>query len=437
MRRTTSATTGWNGIIPVSWPILGLMLTLDQLLLPMLHIGSFPYKPSYLICLFWLTRWITRPSSSSAEQRDVTLFFAAIAVLISCALVGEVWLAAVYKVTDYGQTMRSILIHLLTALAFGVGTKARSFKLEWLVPTLIVAASLNFIFIAFKSLLPSQLIDFYYPPLAVDQLGAFGVSDVGQLLDLARPRGLFGNPNVSAFMVNVIALFLHIGFRHRLLPLPKPLVALAVVALPLLLSITVMSRGEIIVSAMLAALNLRVIWRASRAYARSRITLYLALIPITVSIGLVRVLDGDSLGSSIERAASIFDVVSKASDSSQESRDLDSIARPLITLKRMSDRFAFSPLFGSGFSATAGPPFEAGTEYFHNDWFRVIATTGLVGLATMFWLLWRFVWPLGWPTIIPFILPALVNTFTLNIPGSMFYWFMIAVISAKLRSHHD
>ena len=45
----------------------------------------------------------------------------------------------------------------------------------------------------------------------------------------------------------------------------------------------------------------------------------------------------------------------------------------------------------------------------------------------------RFVWPLGWPAAIPFVLPALVNTFLLNIPGQIFYFFMIAVLREKLR----
>ena len=41
----------------------------------------------------------------------------------------------------------------------------------------------------------------------------------------------------------------------------------------------------------------------------------------------------------------------------------------------------------------------------------------------MLWIIWRFVLFLGWPVLIPFILPGLVNTFLLNIPAVMFFFF--------------
>lgn len=420
------------GVLPISWSALGLFLAADQLLLPMFHLGPLPFKPSYLICGLWLALWL-RQSARQRPHRDITTLFVLLGVIVGCSLAGEIWLAAHYQVSDYSQTLRSVLIYVLTALAFGIGISAKSFKFQWLVPLLIAASTLNIVFIVLKSSLPGWLADLYYPPLAIENLADFGVSDVSDLLEMTRPRGLFGNPNVSAFMINVIALFIYLGLRHRLMPPPQPIVGLAILVLPFLVALMLASRAEIAVAGLLGLLNLTVLLKQSGTVRRARLALYVAILPVIGGVGLMNVLGEESLTQSVERAASIIDVVSNASASSTETRELDSVSRPLITLQRMYGRFQFSPIFGAGFSATDGPPFEAGTEFFHNDWFRIIATSGLIGLIALMLLIARFVWPLGWPAVIPFVLPALVNTFLLNIPGQMFYFFMVAVTREKLR----
>jgi len=417
-----------------SWAFLGLFLVADQLLLPMFHAGGAPFKLSFFLCALWFVDSLARTERDPVLAADFRRFAFAMAVIIGCALLGELWLAASYSVSDYSQTIRSVLIYVLVTLSFGLGLSAGRFRLEWLIPILFVALALNFATIFLKSSIPQWFIDLYYSEQQVMRLGDKGVVDSRDLLEMLRPRGLFSNPNVSAHMVNVIALFIHLGLRWRRMKVPGPLVGLGVVVLPLLLSMLLASRGEFLVALVLGFLNFRVIVRDSSPRSRARLALVAVTVPVIAAIGLIRAIDMDALIQNWDRVMTIIDAVSAPADLSPDEQSLSGISRPLLTFQRMWVRFEFSPLFGSGFSATDGPPFAAGTEFFHNDWFRLIATSGLIGLGAMVWIIWRYCRPLGWIALIPFVLPGIVNSFMLVIPAFMFYFFMIGVMQAKTRA---
>ncbi|HEV8442653.1 MAG TPA: O-antigen ligase family protein [Steroidobacteraceae bacterium] len=418
----------------MSWSFFGLLLVADQLLLPMLHVGSVPYKVSFLLCGLWLVDTLARPTHDRDNVRDFRRFATALGLVVGCSLLGELWLAANYQVSDYGQTIRSLLIYGLVMLAFGMGLSATRFRFEWLIPILFIAVALNMATIFLRSSIPSWFVDLYYSEQQVINLMDHGVVDSRSLLEMVRPRGLFSNPNVSAHMVNVIVLFIHLGLKHGRMRTPKPLVALGIVALPLVLSMLLASRGEFLVALVLGVLNFRLVMQRSGAQARLRLVLAVSLAPVAAIVGLLRVVDVDTITENWDRIVTIADAVSKPNELSADEEQLSGIARPLLTLQRMWGRFQFSPLFGSGFSATAGPPFEAGTEFFHNDWFRIIATSGLIGLAAMLWIVWCICAPFGWVAVIPFVLPAMVNTFMLAIPAFIFYFFMIGVLRSGGRT---
>jgi O-Antigen ligase len=418
----------------ISWAFLGLLLAADQLLLPMFHAGAVPYKVSYAICGLWLIDRLAFGGAADPQgSADFRSFSRAIGLIIACGLVGELWLWANYPVAEYGQAVRSVLIYVLVILSFGLGLSARRFRLQWLVPILFAALALNFGFILLRAAMPGWIVDLYYTDLHVGAFIEFGVNDVRGLLEMARPRGLFGNPNVSGLLVNIISLFIHIGLRYRLLRVPSPVVGVAMVALPIPLMIALASRGEFVVSCVLALLNYRLIFQRSGPSRRVWLVVLTSLLPIVAALALVRVLGADTLEQNVERALSVLNVVNKLSEGNDEEQ-ASSIARPLLMLRAMSDRFSFSPLFGAGFSSTAGPPFADQTDHFHNDWFRMLATSGLIGLAAMLWILWRFSVPFGWVALIPFVLPAMVNTFVLVLPAMMFYFFMIGVLRQQLRA---
>jgi len=289
-----SATTGSMQVARLtgpSWAFLGLLLVVDQMLLPSFHAGNAPFKVSYFFCGLWLLDALVRTGRDAHLTRLFTRFALAMSVVVGCALVGQLWLAANYPPADDGQLLRSVLIYVLVTLAFGMGLSAGRFRFEWLVPVLIVAAGLNLLSIFMRASLPSWLIDLYYPAQQVTRLMDHGVVDTRSLLEMVRPRGLFGNPNVSAHMVSVIALVICLVLRHGRMRAPRPLAAIGVVALPLLVATLLASRGEMLVTAVLAFFNFRYIFRLSDAAARARLTLAVALAPVLV-VAAVMLLGG-------------------------------------------------------------------------------------------------------------------------------------------------
>jgi hypothetical protein len=84
----------------------------------------------------------------------------------------------------------------------------------------------------------------------------------------------------------------------------------------------------------------------------------------------------------------------------------DGLARPLKNWRLSYDRWAISPIFGTGYQGS--PKFP--TPSYHNDWLTVFAASGLVGMAAFAFLglkLVRIDPLLG----VPLLLPGLTNAF--------------------------
>jgi hypothetical protein len=404
----------------LSYPLLALVVLADQMLLPMFHVGGLPVKVSYLIVgLVVLPRLLEsdrEPWARARVTRDWQVA-GAFGVIIFAGLTGEVWLSATQPGAVHTEALRSSLIYILAVLAFFLGQRAARFRFQWLIYVFVVAVGLNFAFVIFRNNLPGWLTGLYYPE-PIGQLTVF---------EYLRPRGLFGNPNVSAHMISILVLFIHLALRHRLMVVSSAVVSAAIIVLPVLLSAALASRGEIVVSLVLGVLNYRVLF-GGRSLNRARIRRLL------VGGGLVLILGVTAMqvAKRSEWAGQFVRVVAAVSDAEARVSRQGGMARPLLTLEDARDRFVMSPVFGTGFGDAAHHPFMVGTIYYHNDWFRLLVTSGIIGLAAMLWFLWKFAWPLGWPILIPLVLPGMVNTFMLNIPAFVCYFLMIGVLGDRL-----
>lgn len=426
------------GFGAISLSLLGIILACDQLLLPMFHISGSPFKVSYVILAAWFIHWVNLPGRHTRDVRDeeIRRFATIILGILLCAYCGELLLSASQNVLNHRETLRSTMIYVFVIFAFGLGRSQSRFSFSWIVPLLITAVVLNLAFIFTRAYIPPVLVDIYYPETYVRELAIDGVIDASDVLALARPRGLFGNPNLSALMVNIIALFLQIVLRNRLLTVPKPLPGVAAVIGPILVSGAVASRAEFGVAVVLAILNFSSMMRNWDRPARVRAVFGVLAIPIggLVAIGMIGTSDA-TIGN-ITRVLEVVQILDKSAIPARNAQDnLDSVARPLLLLNTAIDRFSFSPLFGSGFSSAPHSPFDLETLYFHNDWFRLVVTSGIIGVVLMLYLIWRFCYPLGWPIVIPFFLPGLVNTFQLSIPAFLFYMFMVGAVRERLAGN--
>ena len=351
--------------------------------------------------------------------------------IMLCSIVGEILTGLFFGLNSLAETFKSLTLYILVILSFGLGLSSYKFSPRHLVWVLYIAVMLNLLFIFYKSSLPSFLIDLYYPPLVLESWIDYGITDVNALLELARPRGLFPNPNVSAFMVNIISLFIYISIKNRLLTPPKPILSIGIVLLPIIVSVLLASRGEMIVSTILAIVNYRVLFKEI-SVAKKFYSIIVAFFVI-FSIGLYSLKHFDENGSittSFDRILTMFEVLNQQDTGSYESRN-QGASRPLLLFETVRDRFIYSPFFGSGYSGNNAYPFDHPTQYYHNDWFRLLITSGLIGVVLMVIILRKFCFRFGYITLLPFLLPGLVNSFLLNIPAVMFYFYMIGFLNNK------
>ena len=285
---------------------------------------------------------------------------------------------------SYEPFLRSNIIYLLSLFSFGLGLTASRFNVRWLFPVLLVSVSLNFAFIFLKSQLPEPLINMYYGTAVLEDFADLGLTSAEQIPNLSRPRGLFSNPNGSAFLVNIIR-YLFFWVSNTKYVLSPALVLFFIIISPLILSTLLASRGEFVVSLILAVLHYKAIYndhlQKNRVSYVLRLNILVILIPLSLLLYLSQKVDLVELQSNINRVMSVLSVLENTNAQEAEVRELSGLARPLLTVVEALERFKASPIFGTGYASIQGHEyFSAGTDYFHNDWFRIFVTSGVIVL---------------------------------------------------------
>jgi hypothetical protein len=400
------------------------ILLVDQLLLPMFYIGNLSFKIGYALLLIWLVRWAPNLIKNSNQSSDVRRIFFIFFTIIVCIFFGEIYLASFYNVSSYKDLVRNLLTFFLASLAFGLGRSTKNFQFEWLLIILFSALALNFAFIIYKDNLPFWLINFYYPQKSAEVMG---FNSVEEIMDLTRPRGLFGNPNATMLLININALGIYIALKNHVLVIRSITPALFLVFSPIVLAAALASRGEFIVACIYGALNFYILRSTLH---KLSLVVALGLLGLITAGGILFTKDmGNLFLDGINRIYSIVQLFSEGAGSD------DSVARPLIQLELFLDRFLESPLFGAGVSPADVLTLSGGTQYFHNDWFYLSSVSGLIGLISMLFLLRFFSSKLGWAVLIPFILPGLVNTFILNVPALISYFLLMGLLISHKPPH--
>jgi len=331
-------------------------------------------------------------------------------------LIGELWLSTTQTNVVHTEVFRISAFYLLTVLAFGLGLQSSRFNFNWLVWLFYSSVILTLLFIVFRSQLPGWLTSFYYPELAVKDMSGFDhIRSVSDLIELSRPLGLFGNPNISSHMINLV--------------------------FPLILAAMFASRGEFIVAVILGISNYRIMSKLNGQASGLRKILTAFIVVFSLFVAYIVAQEDEGIRSNIERIGLLIDVVSESEKvRTDQAMDEDvyegaiGSSRYFLFLRAGAiERWLHSPFLGTGFGNASHFPFNAETRYYHNDWARLFVTSGLLGFSIIIVLLHRFAWPLGWPVLIPWIFPGLINSFMLVYPAFMFYWFMLGVFNQKTR----
>lgn len=405
----------------IPYRALGLAFVVDQLLLPMLHVAGMPFKVTYLVLGAWLLdlagKKLAREDDAQRYQAFLRmgLFFAGI---ITAGIIGELSTGTRIHVPDHGETYRSIAIYVLMLLSFGLGLSAYQFRMRWLVHLVYVSVAANLVVVFFGRYFPG-LVLLYYDSTT---MGA-------DVLDAYRPRGLLGNPNVSMLHVNLVMLFVVVAHAKGYLQLGVQR-AVVTLALPIVTALVLATRTELLVSVILGGALLNSVARQKGNRPAQRILIGGAAL---VSAGVVFLgisfvaANNELILTGLERVTSTRGALLDVADRNS------SILRPLLVWEIVYARFMDSPIFGTGFNPAQFWPYNYSPQYYHNDWFRVLVTSGLVGFVLYVLMVRRIVLVAGGIVALPFFLPALTNTFILAIPASMFYFFMIGVVAERRR----
>lgn len=395
---------------------LAVILVVDLLLLPMFHLGGLPIKLTFVVLALWAVSTMSATLivghvDPGRNGRFILIAFPILGIAVA-GIFGQLYLSMQGDLVDPEEGLRSVLIYVLMILAFGFGQSVPGFSPKWLLRVLYAAVTANFLFVFAGSDLP-WLTNFYYDETVADEI-----------LGFARPRGLFGNPNATMLLVNMPLLFAVAATRLGYLKGVAKWHYVLIVVLALSLAFVLGSRSEFVSTTILGmALMFSPSFRRVTKIRGSVIVILGSLIALSALIQL-----RDSSYSFVDQTLSrfedtnLFDV---------EHATTANILRPLITWDMFRDRFVVSPLFGTGFSMIEQPPFEKSPVYFHNDWFRILATSGILGGLFALFLAIQIAKRLGWVLLLPYFLPGLTNTFILNIPAVMFYFFMVGVLMER------
>lgn len=387
----------------------------------MFHLAGMPVKISYILIVIWLGDVLFLKKKINKTFFTISCFFI---VIIACSLVGEIYVYLKFPESQFSETLWSIAIYLFMIFSYGFGTSNISFNYKWLYWIFFTAIIMNFGIIFLSGQLPF-FADFYYSNNAAQDLG---VADVSEIVNMLRPRGIFGNPNTSMLQVNIIYLFIVVSVKKKLLQRPTLLLTAMLIMMPMALAVVLGSRSELLITITYSLVLTFHQYKLKGLFIFS----FIGVVFLSITFFVSSIISSRSGFAQADMLKFAFERFTKANEKILAEDDEDnSFKRPLILWNTAKYRIISSPLVGSGFNAVESAdafPFDYSPRYYHNDWLRIIVTSGLIGFLSILIFIRNYVLPYGSILIAPFIFPALTNTFMLSIPSIMFYFFMLAVL---------
>ena len=227
------------------------------------------------------------------------------------------------------------------------------------------------------------------------------------LLSSLRFVGTMGNPNATLCVMNTLFMSIIVFIRKDKIEINNKFKLLVVMLLPLITDCFINSRGEFLVTAVLEAVLLYTVFQKQRNLFKM---VAWALVVAVIGVVLFRVTFGylsekyPTVAYSLKRILSIFgESTGVETDSASD--------RPFIHYDEFIVRFLKSPIWGSGFSVGNEFPFQRSCQSYHNDWFRIFASGGVIGGWWWIWMIVKAVKKCGIFYLLPFLVTANSNTF--------------------------
>ncbi len=410
---------------------LGIYIYLfDMCMLPTFHVAGLPFKFSYLISLVWVVLFALRlnirlgPTSLYSSSNNSLLrkshdgysMLLCVYVIIFVTIIGEITASVYTTLVDTSSFRNAIFFYFVLIGGMGIGYTKYDFDKDVLIIILIAYCSVNILLSALGTSAPYFIRSLYR------YVGA-GESKFGFL----RIVGTMGNPNATLCVMNTLLLSIVVFIRRNQINISSKIKLIAILIFPILTICFINSRSEFLVTATLEAVLLYTVFQKQKDMLKSMLWVLICLVLAIILFNVVfskLVQKYPTVAYSINRLSTIF--------SSDSTKATDSIEdRPFIHLEEFAARFAKSPIWGTGFSSGQQYPFIRSTETYHNDWFRIFASGGIIGGIAWIFMIIKAIKKCEIIYLLPFIVTAVSNTFIASPPAIGIY-FMTAMVLIRL-----
>lgn len=400
--------------------VIAFIFIMDETILPVFHPMGIPMKISYFILLFALIcyifsirvnkEWTFCFKRGGEAKKIVNLFFA----LIVLSIFGELTMGIFSDVIDGSPFTDALLNYAFMLSSFVLGYSIYRYNTKILIWALYIYSAINIALLMFYSYLPGFIKSLY---------GEYYATGI-------RIRGTGGNANTTLLVMNMLLLGIVVLFKLKKINITGLHVWLVLVV-PILTNIFISSRGEFIHTVLLELFYCYLLIKNEKNKIKTMFRIIIIVVMIFAVYSFIfnyLYYENDAIRYGIDRLMTIGDVTDITDTDEITTGDADTIMRPFFRADVFWKRFKHSPLWGAGYSFGDTESFIKSANGYHNDWFRVLASTGILGFACWFAIVKKYVKKASLVVILPFFLAALSNTFLQSTHALNMYFFVFGTL---------
>lgn len=404
-------------IRPANWACA--IFVFDCAVMPVIKIMGLSVKISYgiafLALAFLMLDLLRRRKTIMGSGQPVMLALVGYAMLICF---GEAWSMLFYGIS-IGTEFYKILIGVVLmagSLYYGYHCKAHvGAAAYW---TFVVNVVVNCTLALLGREAPAFLTKLYSISVETFMDGYY------------RNGGIIGNPNSSLLITNMILMLVVVLYRYDKVKLSNVQLA-SLYVLSIAADIIVSSRGELLHSILILAYLTYWVVRKNNNILKLLPKIAAVVLIIILAVSLFwddMVAQNPNIQLSIDRMTGMEEIFD-TSEGGTDEEDVNTIARPFLRMDVFWNRFKHSPIWGTGIDGRGNiPDFQKGTTGYHNDFFMILGSAGILGLLLWLTIIKKAVKKVGLCMLFPFIVTGISNTFARSYFGTMLYFFIIGYV---------
>ena len=398
------------------WKILAIVFVFDCAVMPVIKIGELSFKISYLIAFGSIALFVWHSLlHGRTVLRGAGKVLGALTWYIVLLFFGQFWTMFFYEIPIDTEFWKIAIggILMVGSVYFGYMCKTDIGKITYW--SFVINVVINCILALLGKEAPAFLTNLY--SIAVETY----------IDGYYRNGGMIGNPNSTLLITNMVLLLIIVLYKFDKIKLSNIKIA-SIYMLALAADIIVSSRGELLQTIGLLAyftyLQVKKNPDVKKLFTRLAAVTGIVVLAIALFWGDI-VEQYPNIEVSWERMTSLTEVM----DTTAEDAELSSIARPFLKTDVFWSRFQHSPIWGTGVEA-GGPhaDFAKGTTGYHNDFYMILASAGILGLVFWLSIIRQGVTKIGWCMLAPFVVTAISNTFVRSYFGTMIYFFIFGYV---------